>query len=374
MVEMSKQFPEARFHLIGHSHGGNVILNSLSQSLISRIQGVVCLATPVLIGRPRKQDAFTKVALVGVPVILVAWALQTILSLLGISRSGIGNAFSWISIAGGAAVGAGIKHWASSLVVDKDLSFVPNGKVIFVRALGDEASASLIMAHLIGWAMGKILSAQSKLVMRLYNKLVEARKFLTQHLHITLTAFLLALAGFVWSISRPPPYDDLTLLTFFISGFVGGALIFMFTQAELWVGAQVVGLISAMLLLPMVLIIGLLGLLTVGWEMALASMVMQVTAEATPPGSWTVRQISSSPDGNLQHSVLYQDPDAIKFVGMAPQTTPFGVCGTRTMSKGIKRPIGRQESIRSFFGGMCSGALSRSNTTNSSTRSGCPKR
>ena len=70
MGEMSKRFPQARLYLIGHSHGGNVILNSLSQSLISKIGGVVCLATPVLIGRRRKRDVFTKVALVGIPIIL----------------------------------------------------------------------------------------------------------------------------------------------------------------------------------------------------------------------------------------------------------------------------------------------------------------
>lgn len=313
MVEMSKQFPKARFYLIGHSHGGNVILNSLTHSLISKVEGVVCLATPILIGRRRKLDAFPKVALAGVPIILVGWTLLAILGLLGISDSGMEGALGLISIAGGAAVGIGINKWASSLVVDKDLSFVPSGKVIFVRALGDEASATLSSAHLIGWAMDKVLSAPSKLVVRWYNRVGTARKFLTQHWHKTLVAFVLASTGFVWSISRPSPPDGLTLLTFFISGIVGGALIFVFTQGGLWVGG-IVWLISAMFLLPMVLIIGLLGLLTVGWEMALTSTVMQVTAEATPPGSWTVQQVSSSPDGSMQHSAIYQDPDAIRIV------------------------------------------------------------
>jgi hypothetical protein len=79
-------------------------------------------------------------------------------------------------------------------------------------------------------------------------------------------------------------------------------------------------LLTALLLLPLVLVGGLVGWLTIGPEMAVAALLWEVTAEATPPGNWNVEQLRPKVDDSdeiltLQHSAAYQNPDALKLIG-----------------------------------------------------------
>ncbi len=79
--DMAEKYPEARFLLIGHSHGGNVACAGVSALPESRCAGVVTLATPFF--HVRKRDLSPAAVL---PAIL--WVL--------ISASFIGYGGSWI--------------------------------------------------------------------------------------------------------------------------------------------------------------------------------------------------------------------------------------------------------------------------------------
>ncbi|NUT76824.1 alpha/beta hydrolase [Pseudomonas sp. C1C7] len=53
------KFPETRFLLIGHSHGGSVVMNAVSGIPESQRAGVVCLGTPFFHVRPRSTAMLT---------------------------------------------------------------------------------------------------------------------------------------------------------------------------------------------------------------------------------------------------------------------------------------------------------------------------
>jgi hypothetical protein len=54
-----------------------------------------------------------------------------------------------------------------------------------------------------------------------------------------------------------------------------------------------------------------------GIDVAMASVVLDLTAEVTPPGFWRVLNVSAKPEqpkgllGNLAHSHIYNDEDAL---------------------------------------------------------------
>jgi hypothetical protein len=81
-----------------------------------------------------------------------------------------------------------------------------------------------------------------------------------------------------------------------------------------FVGLLVLGLVAA----PLPLLLALLTL-PFGPELAIVSLVLHVTAEPTPPGSWVVCQLKSDVgfDSNVQsrrglmHSLTYEDPVAL---------------------------------------------------------------
>jgi hypothetical protein len=78
------------------------------------------------------------------------------------------------------------------------------------------------------------------------------------------------------------------------------------------IGALLLGVVAA----PLPVLLALLAI-PFAPELAVVSLVLSVSAEATPAGVWTVRQLRSEPDpapdasATLMHSVAYQDAAAI---------------------------------------------------------------
>jgi hypothetical protein len=71
------------------------------------------------------------------------------------------------------------------------------------------------------------------------------------------------------------------------------------------------------LMIPMCVVLAALGLV-IGPEMAIAAAMMEITAEPTPPGTWTLVQLGVDPLRNegsgLAHSSIYEDARAIGIV------------------------------------------------------------
>ncbi|HSK29333.1 MAG TPA: hypothetical protein VLA17_05165, partial [Candidatus Limnocylindria bacterium] len=62
-------------------------------------------------------------------------------------------------------------------------------------------------------------------------------------------------------------------------------------------------------------------LLPFGWQVALSNILLDITAETTPPGTWEVNQIvpthgqvQAGHVKPLQHSVVYDDPDSLALI------------------------------------------------------------
>jgi len=80
-----------------------------------------------------------------------------------------------------------------------------------------------------------------------------------------------------------------------------------------FVGSFLFAVIAA----PFLIVVAVLGV-SVGPELLAAGMVFQVTAEATPPGQWTVWQIAAVGEtevsSGLRHSASYQSAAALQIV------------------------------------------------------------
>lgn len=84
LAETFAEFPAAEHHVIGHSHGGNVVLYAVRDAAVcERIASVVCLATPFIHAQARPiEPAFTVLRLVLYSLGLAPGAALAIVALL----------------------------------------------------------------------------------------------------------------------------------------------------------------------------------------------------------------------------------------------------------------------------------------------------
>lgn len=382
LEELVARYPNAEHFLIGHSHGGSVLLGSLKPNLAAKISGIICLATPILIGQPRKYGPAIKQALTGIPLVLLlalfvwlfgnqsnsenGWwpivlvtfvvgsvllgiavekgfdisaapfAVVVLLLLgfifVGVDQSNFGLniglllALAIIIYAVRGALLSRAARWKSALEHSGHLPFLSNDKVLFIRAPGDEASAVLIAAHLLSWVVDRLLTAPIRAVWNANLRVERWRELAIQHWVATVLAagvfIFIAVASFerLPSLSGAVPWgleNELFFSAFVISFTFLGALIALLARGS---GATwfLAWLVSTVLLIPMFVVVALLGLLTIGPEMAVMAFMMEITAESTPSGAWTLIQLSPDPSGEgnwgLQHSSVYQDQRAIKIM------------------------------------------------------------
>jgi hypothetical protein len=77
-------------------------------------------------------------------------------------------------------------------------------------------------------------------------------------------------------------------------------------------------ILSGLLLFPLLAILAIL-VVPFGWELAIACTRLDVTVEATPPGTWVVHQLSpvNAPElksVDLSHAATHERADAIRTV------------------------------------------------------------
>lgn len=288
--DMRREWPEARHVLIGHSHGGFVALSALrGATQDERICGVACLSTPFLLARVRPMSRLAKVGLTVTPALLVAFGLGQVVvhSPLGAivdRHEPLQGAFGFLML----VLAALAWYWTprairglSARVFERmQLPELAPHRLFVVRAPGDEASAALGAAQILNFAVARIWDRASSIlddaIRRgdLWLEAVERNRWLS-------------VAGVSWGLLLVASWGKI-------------------------IGLLVLGVIAA----PLPVLLALLAI-PFAPELAVVSLVLNVSAEPTPPGVWTVRQLHPEPDcapdagPALMHSVAYQDTAAI---------------------------------------------------------------
>jgi hypothetical protein len=335
---LTEKFPKARHYVIGHSHGGNVMLYAMKDEALSdRITGAVTLATPFITVRRRKLHWLV---LLGIAFIL-ACGLYEALSFANASPPREWRALSvaapaliWLFLAllsalkyrGGEFGSSQLlrlllrRNDAESVVSEelKRLKLTPDDegakkrqldKMLVARPFGDEALMSLVASQFFSWVQNRILTMLSSGVLKFFSKF----GWFSWMWKLLVVIGAAALAAFTVL-----PYT-----TGWFTEFADNSAFLqkLFGDHWVWRGAfvyLVVGILAIPALYGLMSLISLLVLLVAASPFGLDAMFwnhyFSTTAEASPPGSARVFLQSPPPTAGsyeLAHSGIYTDPKVI---------------------------------------------------------------
>ncbi|KZD21355.1 hypothetical protein A4A58_13300 [Tardiphaga robiniae] len=318
------QYTTAKHILIGHSHGGSIILNAVQQQHLPVIAGVACLATPVLNARSVQLDPVSKFASYGVPAVLLTWASLGILAVFGIdvdklSENASTALFLTLFICG-LGIGWIARLWAISLDLSNNDVAIPSDRVIFVRAPGDEASGLISATHLIAFLIDRVTTTPMRAIHRAQTQIQRARELAARRPIISTIIILALIAAFVAPFLQNSAKPSDIQVVVQMSALLLLAISFAILIEIGWQAKLATFTLSAVLMAPTFILLAALGLVA-GPEMAIASLVYRISSEPTPPGRWTLLDVSDTLDNPinntqtvLQHSSVYQAPAAIKAI------------------------------------------------------------
>ena len=295
--------PDARHVVIAHSHGGNVALRALrARWLQRRVAGLVCLSTPFLVARHREIGENAQSVLIAAINLLVTLAVgieaERHPALAG-TPAGILKA---VMLGAGALAMYAIPRGTPRFL--RRIAFASRTEVpaLLVRSPADEASLSLAFVQ----AIDALRSTTWKLFME------RIPGFFSRPVRRALGAIRgrigvvgMVLAGVViWAglgaaVGILSPGTSLPLGMLVAAGLV-------------LVPAMLPLTVAALVAVPTVLI-NILAFIPFGFAYAVRGPFLEVTAESTPPGRWSVHQLQF-PDRDpetLRHSVTYQDARAL---------------------------------------------------------------
>lgn len=321
------EHPDADHFVVAHSHGGNIALAALTSRLSGALCGLACLATPVLVSRPRPYDtlakslfqtlAFSPLVVLLVfpePIVLAACAL-------------------W-------ALAYGLVYWRRSAILRRAVAITANPslagllheKVLFIRATGDEASILVGAAHLLSDLVSRLLRFATGIFSEAIAETERWRGILLAK-RVSLIGFLLIPAAAAWAVllvvgagpvelfdsdDGAPQIGRVVATVLFMSclGFILAVGVVLLNGA--WLARLSLYLVLSFLLVP-VLASFCLAAVAIGPEMAVAALVREVTVEPCPPGRWPVHLVAGRraagtlpPDpSGLQHSSVYLAREAL---------------------------------------------------------------
>jgi hypothetical protein len=347
-----KDPPDATHIIVAHSHGGNVVLMALRDppNLRERISGVACLATPFIAARDRNIGRH-------------AWAILKKGSVIGLFLLGglfIQSLFMWYFLKNkndptfdklllwnmvyAAACGLvvsvilllrnRIREHASKL--RRELASCPleRSQLLIIRSPADEASGALAFFQFLSEATVRFFLFGESLYVNVEALLKEPGKllrigingFLAFVAFALLSWFILYFSDSLWLIIPAVAASEISFIVFF-----AGTILATYARLARWSPRRFSWLVSSVLTynasflaLLAWLIIPVLSLLLVlpfGWQVALANLLLDVTAETTPPGSWEIHLIEpptseeiGAPVPPLMHKV-YENPRVQRKLG-----------------------------------------------------------
>lgn len=308
--------PDARHFVVAHSHGGNIAL-ALGADITSRIEGIICLATPVIVSRKKQLDRFSTFFLrwFAVPPSMIAagfaeeyWRIED--GWLIMSALAVSIIFSiWL------------RRRPRFDLTDLPQASISSDKMLFIRHSGDEASLSIGASNVAVLALEKLILAPMEGLSSAKESLDRIRPDLMRGRPLPLLGCVLLgvalyfsgplLLGLPWS-PRSEAIGVIILWSIiswiivaikahtFVLGFIGFAL--------------------AAFILPFILIfVVLITAMALGPELGLAVTTNHVTVEVCPHGTWQVAHIARDSDDSgedvLQHSRVYTSPVSLRVLG-----------------------------------------------------------
>jgi hypothetical protein len=314
------KWPEARHYIIGHSHGGNVMFYALrDHELGQAVHGVVCLSTPFIHARPRVLGRLTGLIRFAAPFGILLYASLLLDALWPRRAEGWDVLLFFTSIVGACFAFLRWDTLVDYLLKELTPATLDRGRVLIIRAGADEASLGLAVLPIISWAISHLwlLPAQiAATVIDVVTSWAKRAYGLASRLKYWAAGGLaLALIGGITSSAMQTGPKTVQYLLVAIAA-AGGLL------ALTWLLMMLVGSAAAYLVLfgwimaavvfaPFPLLFAL-ALLPFGVEFAAAGLVLELTAETTPPGTWTVHHIES------QERKDHQDTSGESLAGIAP--------------------------------------------------------
>ncbi|WP_139031404.1 hypothetical protein [Bradyrhizobium sp. ORS 375] len=336
--------PGAVHIVVAHSHGGNVTLMSLGDcsSLRERINGVVCLATPFILAQDRNigTDGWTilkKGTVGGLLFFAVSFVLFCLeFSLLSrIENLADTRLYLWfmvytavvsLLVSASLLLKGRLSNHASKLRRELSPRPLERSRLLIIRSPADEASGALAAFQILGQAtvrlffFGKSIYASIEDLTKQPGKLLRIglRSLLACVAFASLSSLIISFSESSWLIIPPA----VAAAIFFVVGFAASIVAAYVGLARLWpkmfswLPILILSYCASVLAMLTWLIIPVLSLLLMpfGWQVALANILLNVTAEAVPPGSWEIHLIEpptseevGGPVPPLMHQV-YQNP------------------------------------------------------------------
>ena len=316
-----RKFLAERTHIkhhfvIAHSHGGSVALAALLKNadLCNQVSGLICMATPFLVASSR--DRRTRWLLAIGEAVFAFCSFDIALGLfISPSASAPVSNVDWMRILGAAVFAvliSCVSYWMGrialgNLVPGPGIETTLAGKMLIIRAAGDEASAALGAAYILRWALVRAASGFARLLATPAHWLYELAVFLRfgrLGVGVILVVTLCTLAQIFYPQSVH--LNDYAFLAFLAVGyFVAVNIVALVAIAcRESVSTVVHGMVSVL--------VGAIAL-PFGYDLFLATPHLIVAAEAVPPArnvaqTPQVMQLKLRSTKELQHSV-YDDED-----------------------------------------------------------------
>lgn len=324
--KVAARYPDAAHYLLAHSHGGNIALYALGeQATARRVHGLACLSTPFLHLRRRRLGRITVSSIVAGVVVWMIGSVSVLgQSLLGLSEDAAGLT-AVVTTATVVTAMVRFSRKATETILKRfSLPQTAPTSLLLIRATGDEATSALAAVHFGSWLARRLWDYPAGL-MRDASTTIERWRPVARRIVIwlLLPTIVAVIAAFQF---KSPAADSTALAAAVRSIAIGLTLVQITALATWWIAAggtiyhYVIPLMLAGLLTgPLPLLLALL-ISPFGPGLALTCVQIEVTAEATPPGTHTVHhlpeaRIADAGEGfELDHSRSYNDPAAIAII------------------------------------------------------------
>lgn len=322
-------------YCIGHSHGGNVVIDAALACNRGEIDGVVCLATPVLTARHRHFSPLVR-GFIGfgfwwalcVPFLNLETDTMTDMEMVAVALAALG-ATAWY-FAG--------QRIAAKVCRLQPLSALDPKRVAFIRSPFDEASGIIGFANLTSWIITRLTDGPFALAEYLEELPPGTSRVLLALKMIGLIGaglvvgmIVTGLAAFRRLVAVYPLAEDfgmaIALFLMLVGGLgLAGTIIFplMRQVRARWLyrivlfGPYLVTMmVGGLLFMPAIILVSIVHALTVGVELIVSSVFVEVTAEPCPAGNWTVYQLNPPPERSLRHSSVYNSPGGMAALRLA---------------------------------------------------------
>ncbi|MBX3620922.1 MAG: hypothetical protein KF891_13205 [Rhizobacter sp.] len=334
--------PNDRHVVIAHSHGGNVALCALDGMAPGHeVDAVVCLATPFITARARQFGERSELVLglakvMGCVAVGVALAMSVTTG-LGAGREGYwgivalllmalgGGAAWWVLSVLGRAWVAHATQWARTVSVSAPSK--PT-RLLVVRAAADEALEGLTVGHFpstllsTGWrAMAWLAVAPLSLALRLDHWAIER---FSRRVIVGFGLWCAVALWTCWGFPEAPTDRKLIVLTWLAVVLLGSAAFtrkaglleligFVLSPLFVLLGLAFVGLMFVLSLVALPFNTSARGFLDFARSAVWLGPV-DISAEPAPPGDGEIRQASTAAAEGLQHSMPYDDPQALQWI------------------------------------------------------------